>query len=162
MKFVPSLTPKYCSVPFEKLPSLAAARFTPQQAEDSFEHPTFNAIRPPPHPKVLFRPILKNYRLKTKPAFLPCTPYPPSATLLRMKSRLPHAPSLALASLLPLTLLSVTAAAQDWAKARLDSSPRHREYVTLHHDNRAVQALVVYPEVKDKVPVVVMIHEIFG
>jgi carboxymethylenebutenolidase len=78
-----------------------------------------------------------------------------------MKFRLPHAPSLALASLLPLTL-PLAIHAQDWAKTRLESSPRHREYVTLHHDARAVQALVVYPEVKDKVPVVVMIHEIFG
>jgi carboxymethylenebutenolidase len=78
-----------------------------------------------------------------------------------MKFRLPHAPSLALASFLPLTL-PLAIHAQDWAKTRLESSPRHREYVTLHHDARAVQALVVYPEVKDKVPVVVMIHEIFG
>lgn len=52
--------------------------------------------------------------------------------------------------------------AQDWAKARLDASPRHREYVPLKHGSRTVQAFVVYPEVKDKAPVVVMIHEIFG
>ncbi|MGA8161432.1 MAG: dienelactone hydrolase family protein [Acidobacteriaceae bacterium] len=77
-----------------------------------------------------------------------------------MNARLPQASSLTLASLLCLTFLP--AHAQDWAKARLESSPRHREYVTLHHDARAVQALVVYPEVKDKTPVVVMIHEIFG
>jgi carboxymethylenebutenolidase len=52
--------------------------------------------------------------------------------------------------------------AQDWAKSRLEASPRHREYVTLKHDGRTVQALVVYPEVKGKAPVVVLIHEIFG
>ncbi len=52
--------------------------------------------------------------------------------------------------------------AQDWAKARLDASPRHHEYVALKHDGRTVQAFVVYPEVKEKAPVVVMIHEIFG
>jgi len=79
-----------------------------------------------------------------------------------MKIRLPQTLSLVLASLLPLTLLSVTAHAQDWAKTRLDSSPRHHEYVTLHRGDRAIQAFVVYPEVKDKVPVVVMIHEIYG
>ncbi|MFZ0631396.1 MAG: dienelactone hydrolase family protein, partial [Acidobacteriaceae bacterium] len=62
-----------------------------------------------------------------------------------MKVRLPQASSLTVASLLCLTFLP--AHAQDWAKARLESSPRHREYVTLHHDARAVQALVVYPEV---------------
>jgi carboxymethylenebutenolidase len=51
---------------------------------------------------------------------------------------------------------------QDWAKARLDASPRHHEYVTLKHGNRSLQAFVVYPEVKGKAPVVILIHEIFG
>jgi carboxymethylenebutenolidase len=59
-------------------------------------------------------------------------------------------------------LLSPAVHAQDWAKARLDASPRHHEYVTLKHDGRSVQAFVVYPEVKEKAPVVVLIHEIFG
>jgi carboxymethylenebutenolidase len=52
--------------------------------------------------------------------------------------------------------------AQDWAKSRLEASPRHREYVTLKHGDRSLQALVVYPEVKEKASVVVLIHEIFG
>ncbi len=52
--------------------------------------------------------------------------------------------------------------AQDWAKARLEASPRHREYVALKHGSRTVQALVVYPEVKGKASVVILIHEIFG
>lgn len=52
--------------------------------------------------------------------------------------------------------------AQDWAKARLEASPRHREYVPIKHDNRTVQTLVVYPEVSAKAPVVILIHEIFG
>jgi carboxymethylenebutenolidase len=52
--------------------------------------------------------------------------------------------------------------AQDWAKARLDASPRHHEYVPLKHGSRTVQAFVVYPEVKGRAPVVVLIHEIFG
>ncbi len=52
--------------------------------------------------------------------------------------------------------------AQDWAKARLEASPRHHEYVALHHGGRTLQAFVVYPEVKDKVPVVILVHEIFG
>jgi carboxymethylenebutenolidase len=61
-------------------------------------------------------------------------------------------------------LLSITLPihAQDWAKARLDASPRHHEYVTLNHDGRKLQAFVVYPEVKEKAPVVILIHEIFG
>jgi carboxymethylenebutenolidase len=52
--------------------------------------------------------------------------------------------------------------AQDWAKAALDKSPRHREYVSIKHGDRTVQAFVVYPEVSRKAPVVVLIHEIFG
>lgn len=52
--------------------------------------------------------------------------------------------------------------AQDWAKAKLEKSPRHREYVTITHDGRSVNTYVVYPEVKGKAPVVVLIHEIFG
>ncbi len=52
--------------------------------------------------------------------------------------------------------------AQDWAKAKLEQSDRHREYVSVKHDGRTVNTLVIYPEVKDKAPVVVLIHEIFG
>jgi len=52
--------------------------------------------------------------------------------------------------------------AQDWAKAKLEQSPRHREYVTVKHDGRSVNVYVVYPEVSGKAPVVVLIHEIFG
>ncbi len=59
-------------------------------------------------------------------------------------------------------LATVSLHAQEWAKTRLDASPRHHEYVPLKHGNRTVQAFVVYPEVKSKAPVVVLIHEIFG
>jgi carboxymethylenebutenolidase len=53
--------------------------------------------------------------------------------------------------------------AQDWAKANLAKSSRHGEFVTINEaGGRQLQAWVVYPEVKDKAPVVVMIHEIFG
>jgi carboxymethylenebutenolidase len=52
--------------------------------------------------------------------------------------------------------------AQDWAKQKLDKSPRHREWVSIKHGDRTVQAFVVYPEVKEKAPVVLVIHEIFG
>lgn len=77
-----------------------------------------------------------------------------------MKNMLPRA--LRLTSICFLALFTIALAAQDWAKARLDASPRHHEYVPLKHDNRSIQAFVVYPEVKDKAPVVVLIHEIFG
>ncbi len=53
--------------------------------------------------------------------------------------------------------------AQDWARAALDKSPRHGEFVTLTEaGGRKLQVWVVYPQAKTKVPVVVMIHEIFG
>lgn len=51
---------------------------------------------------------------------------------------------------------------QDWAKAKLDKSPRHQEWVKVKYDNRTVDAYVVYPEVSQKAPVVLLIHEIFG
>src|SRR2546423_6972596 len=66
-------------------------------------------------------------------------------------------------AILILLLVSTQAAsAQDWAKAKLEKSPRHREWVTVKHDGRAVETFVVYPESKDKKPVVLIIHEIFG
>lgn len=52
--------------------------------------------------------------------------------------------------------------AQDWAKAQLEKSPRHREWVTVEHDARKVETFVAYPEAKGKTPVILMIHEIFG
>src|SRR5580658_3475229 len=52
--------------------------------------------------------------------------------------------------------------AQQWAKDRLEKSPRHQEWVDIKYGNRTVHAFVVYPEVKGKAPAVLMIHEIFG
>jgi carboxymethylenebutenolidase len=52
--------------------------------------------------------------------------------------------------------------AQDWARANVEKSPRHREWVTVKHDGRSVETFVVYPESKSKTPVVLVIHEIFG
>jgi carboxymethylenebutenolidase len=66
------------------------------------------------------------------------------------------------AALLIAATALVSAHAQDWAKARLDASPRHHEYVQLKDGTRTVDAFVVYPEVKTKAPVVILIHEIFG
>jgi carboxymethylenebutenolidase len=60
------------------------------------------------------------------------------------------------------TLISVPASAQDWAQAKLKQSPRHREWASIKHDGRSVETLIVYPEAKDKKPVVLIIHEIFG
>jgi carboxymethylenebutenolidase len=51
---------------------------------------------------------------------------------------------------------------QDWAVQKLEKSPRHREWVTVKHDGRSVEAYVAYPESKSKTPVVLVSHEIFG
>lgn len=70
-----------------------------------------------------------------------------------------------------LTLCMMTAAwaaasvppGEEDAKAALDRSPRHGEWDDIPvPSGRAVHAWVVYPERKDKAPVVVVIHEIFG
>ena len=77
----------------------------------------------------------------------------------------------AIAALLALTAIPAKAQAsaegqpewsQPWARERIAKSPRHSEWVTVKHDNRSVDTLVVYPESKDKRPVVLVIHEIFG
>src|SRR6266550_1442582 len=57
---------------------------------------------------------------------------------------------------------AVTAQAQDWARARLEKSPRHLEWVKVKHGDREVTCFIAYPEVKDKATAVVVIHEIFG
>jgi carboxymethylenebutenolidase len=51
---------------------------------------------------------------------------------------------------------------QPWARERIDKSPRHSEWVTVKHDGRDVDTLIVYPESKEKRPVILVIHEIFG
>src|SRR5437867_12853122 len=53
-------------------------------------------------------------------------------------------------------------AAQDWAKARLEKSPRHLEWVKVKQGDRTVNCFIAFPEVKDKATAVVVIHEIFG
>jgi carboxymethylenebutenolidase len=54
--------------------------------------------------------------------------------------------ALCIVALLALTVSQFQSCAQDWAKARLEASPRHREYVALKHGDRKLQAFVVYPE----------------
>jgi carboxymethylenebutenolidase len=47
-------------------------------------------------------------------------------------------------------------------KERLERSPRHAEWAMIRTGGDSVRAWVVYPERRDKAPVVVVIHEIFG
>jgi carboxymethylenebutenolidase len=74
--------------------------------------------------------------------------------------------SFSIRMMLVLSLLALGAMpslfAQDWAKERLLKSPRHGEWVDFKSGNRTIKAFVVYPERKDKAPVVLVIHEIFG
>src|SRR5258707_5257101 len=64
--------------------------------------------------------------------------------------------------LILLLLTAQAVSAQDWAKAKLEKSPRHREWVSVKHDGRSVETFVVYAESESKTPVVLIIHEIFG
>jgi carboxymethylenebutenolidase len=61
-----------------------------------------------------------------------------------------------------LAFLTPAARAQDWAKPRLNNSPRHGEWVEYKSGDRTLKAFVVYPERREKAPVVLVIHEIFG
>lgn len=58
--------------------------------------------------------------------------------------------------------MAVWVQGQDWAKARLEKSPRHGEWITVRHGQRDVKCFVTYPEVPGKATAVVVIHEIFG
>jgi len=77
-----------------------------------------------------------------------------------MRVKLPLSLHFSIALLLPAA--APFAHAQEWAKARLEASPRHREYVKLIHGSRTVEAYVAYPEISTKAPAVILIHEIFG
>ena len=67
-----------------------------------------------------------------------------------------------LSSVALLLCASLTASAQDWAKAQLAKSPRHQEYVTVKNGARDVLCWVAYPEVKDKATAVLVIHDSSG
>ncbi len=77
--------------------------------------------------------------------------------------------------LVPLALLTVLAtgttlsgqqqplpASEETARARLNSSPRHGEWVKVQSGGDTINAWVVYPERSDSAPVVLVIHEIYG
>jgi carboxymethylenebutenolidase len=51
---------------------------------------------------------------------------------------------------------------KDFGRDRLNSSPRHADWVDIKSGDRTIKAFVVYPESKNKTPVVLVISEIFG
>jgi carboxymethylenebutenolidase len=65
-------------------------------------------------------------------------------------------------ALFMIVAMMTAASAQDWARVKLEKSPRHQEWVKAKHEQREVTCFIVYPEVKDKATAVVLIHEIYG
>jgi carboxymethylenebutenolidase len=61
-------------------------------------------------------------------------------------------------SLLCMGSLSILLFAQS-PKERLENSPRHQEWLKLTHDNRSLDAFLVYPESSQKVEGIIVIHE---
>ncbi len=53
-------------------------------------------------------------------------------------------------------------ASDDTARARLNASPRHGEWVKVESGGDTINAWVVYPERSDPAPVALVIHEIYG
>src|SRR6184192_114487 len=51
---------------------------------------------------------------------------------------------------------------KDFGRDRLNSSPRHGEWVDIKSGGHTLKAFVVYPERKDKAPAVLVVSEIFG
>jgi carboxymethylenebutenolidase len=63
----------------------------------------------------------------------------------------------------PCVLAMALPPGEEGAAERIEKSPRHAEYVDVPIEGgKTVRAYVVYPEVKDKAPVVIVIHEIYG
>lgn len=58
-----------------------------------------------------------------------------------------------------LLLLPFFIYSQDYIKQRLEKSPRHSEWVDVKNGDRKVHSFVVYPQSKDKVAAVIVIHE---
>lgn len=58
-----------------------------------------------------------------------------------------------------IALVAVEASAQDYAIEQLENSPRHHEWVTMQEQGRELYNFVVFPQVEQNVPVVIVIHE---
>jgi carboxymethylenebutenolidase len=63
-----------------------------------------------------------------------------------------------------LLLQSLLAAEEikDFGRDRLNTSPRHADWVDIKSGERPIKAFVVFPERKDKAPAVLVVSEIFG
>ncbi|MFU8860959.1 MAG: dienelactone hydrolase family protein [Cyclonatronaceae bacterium] len=61
--------------------------------------------------------------------------------------------------ILLILLLTDIALAQDYALRQIEESPRHHEWVQVKEGDRTIHSFVVYPEVSENVPAVIVIHE---
>jgi carboxymethylenebutenolidase len=66
------------------------------------------------------------------------------------------------AALIALLAAATAEVLKDSGRERLNSLPRHADWVDLKSGDRTIKAFVVYPERKDKAPVLIVISEIFG
>lgn len=64
-----------------------------------------------------------------------------------------------LPALLFVLCLFTSVFAQDSIRQRLEKSPRHQEWITVQNEKRPIHCYIVYPEVKEKATVVIVIHE---
>lgn len=51
---------------------------------------------------------------------------------------------------------------QPWAADKLAKSPRHQEWVTISNGGKTLHGWVDYPDLKKKMPVIIVLHEVFG
>jgi carboxymethylenebutenolidase len=51
---------------------------------------------------------------------------------------------------------------EEWIRQFLAASPRRREWVTVKYDTRSVESIIAYPQLKDKAPVMILVHEVAG
>lgn len=51
---------------------------------------------------------------------------------------------------------------QDWAAEKLAKSPRKNQWVSIPNGHRNLKGWIDYPETSGKVPVVIVLHEVFG
>ena len=61
-----------------------------------------------------------------------------------------------------LTILGILITSFIWGQTsleRLENSPRHHEWITISTEKHEVKSFLVYPEVSEQVPVVIVIHE---
>jgi len=64
--------------------------------------------------------------------------------------------------IVPSLALAADPPSSDTAAKQLSDSPRHGEWADVPMGDAKIESWVVYPETKDKAPVVIVIHEIFG